>query len=178
MKKLLMFIAMAHFLFLSGCLAGISGKVVDGMTGRPIEKALVVAQWTKEHGFGLTYHDLYKIVETETDKEGNFSIDGAGSPFVEQPQMIIYKEGYIPWRNDTKYPSTDIVKDHEWKDNMTYKLEVFTDDFSYEQLYGFLEFSIIGLGLKETSRFTDVMHKISGKRFEEIENKRTIKMKP
>jgi hypothetical protein len=180
MKKLLMFITitMAQLLFLSGCLAGISGKVVDGVTGKPIEKALVVVQWTKEFGFGLTYHELYKIVETETDNEGTFSISGAGSPFVEPPLMIIYKEGYIPWRNDAIFPSLDNVKGNEWKNNMTYKLEIFTEKYTYGQLYSFLDYGIIGRGGRETPKISELMRKISVHEQAEIEKKMRKDKKP
>jgi hypothetical protein len=178
MRQLSMLIAIASFLLITGCYPGISGRVVDGMTGKPLEGALVVAQWTKEHGFGLTYHDLYKIVETETDKEGIFSIEGPGSPFVEPPEMIIYKEGYIPWRNDAIFPSLDNVKGNEWKSNMTYKLDIFTNKYTYGQLYSFLDYGIIGRGGKETPRISEMMRKISFLEQAEIENKMRKDKKP
>ena len=179
MKRLHFLVVISALIILSGCYSGISGKVVDGVTGEPIEGALVLAQWTKTHGLpGLRYHDLFKIAETLTDKGGLFSLSGTSDPSVEPPQMIIYKEGYIPWRNDAIFPSSDIVKDNEWKDNVTYKLDILTNKFTYVQLYDFLDYSIIGLGLKESSIFSDLMHKISVKRFEEIESKKSKAIKP
>jgi hypothetical protein len=154
MRQFVMLITIASSIFMTGCYPGISGRVVDGMTGKPLEGALVVAQWTKEHGFGLTYHDLYKILETETDKEGYFSIEGPGSPFVEPPEMIIYKEGYIPWRNDMIFPSTDIVKGHEWKDNETYKLNVFSNKYTAVELRDFIDSAMIGFG------YVPIFHRI------------------
>ena len=63
MKKLLVIITLC--LFCSGCYPGIKGTVVDGLTGQPLERALVVAQWTKKHGlWGMQYHDLYKVMTT------------------------------------------------------------------------------------------------------------------
>jgi hypothetical protein len=175
MRQLPFIIAMFALLLLSGCYPGISGRVVDGMTGKPIEKALVVAQWTKEHGFGLTYHELYKIIETETDKEGYFSIEGPGSPYVEPPEMIIYKEGYIPWRNDMVFPSTDKSKGNEWKDNLTYRLDTFTDKYSCEQLSDFIESSIMIVGLKKVPIYHDLRNKIQAKAHDEIYKKKTSK---
>lgn len=145
MKKISLLLLLFLFLICSGCFyPSIHGSVVDETTGKPLEGALVVAQWTKKHGFGLTYHDLYKITETLTDKDGKFSISGTYDPFVEPPEMIIYKEGYIPWRNDSVFPSCNTVKNNEWKNDVTYRLKIFTDEYTYQQLYSFLDFGIIG----------------------------------
>ena len=139
----------------------ITGKVVDSATGKPIEGALVVAQWAKKHGFGLTYHELNKITETLTDKEGSFSLSGNDDPSVEPPEMIIYKQGYVPWRNDSVFPSNNIVKDHEWKDKITYKLKVLTLGYTDRQVYDFLDFgTTISRGLKDSKMFTELMHKL------------------
>jgi len=168
-----MLIAIASFLFMAGCYPGISGKVVDGVTGAPIEGALVLAQWTKTHGLpGLRYHDLFKITETVTDKVGMFSLSGTSDPSVEPPEMIIYKEGYIPWRNDVIFPSLDKVKDNEWNNNVTYKLSAFTNKYTYGQLYSFLDYGIIGRGGSETPKISELMHKISFLEQAEIEKQR------
>jgi hypothetical protein len=131
--------------------------VVDGATGKPIEGALVVAQWTKKHGFGLTYHELILITETLTDKEGKFYIIKTPNDlFVEPPEMIIYKEGYIPWRNDSIFPSLNTVKDNDWKNNVTYNLDVFTDKYTARQLHRFLDYGMMGRGRAEVPIFNKV----------------------
>lgn len=160
----------------SGCshYSDISGKVVDNATGKPIKGAVVVAQWTNTRGIpGMQYHNLHRIVETLTDKEGKFSISGTSGFIINPPEMIIYKEGYTPWRNDQIFPSCNIVKNHEWFSYMTYKLDVFTDKYTFEQLYSFLDAAIMGSGGPETPTFNDLHHKISVKRTQEIENKKT-----
>jgi hypothetical protein len=134
-----MFFALLTLFLLSGCYPTIEGTVVDATTGKPIEGALVLVQWTKEHGFGDPYRTLYKVVETITDKHGYFTINGVYNPFVKPPEMIIYKTGYIPWRNDSIFPSIAVVKNYEWKNKATYKLEEFSDKYSYAQLSSFLE---------------------------------------
>ena len=149
----------------------ITGKVVDGVTGQPLEGALVVAQWTKKHGFGLTYHDLNLITETLTDKEGVFAITKTpNDSFVEAPEMIIYKEGYIPWRNDMIFPggSSKLAKQHEWNNNVTYKLDVFTNKYAYGQLYEFMDYGIIGSGGRDTPIFNELHQKLSVQRSAEI----------
>lgn len=126
---------------LSGCYPGISGKVVDGVTGNPLEGAVVLAQWSKSGGLpGLIHHNLYKIEETETDKEGNFSISGVYDPFVDPPKMVIYKKGFIPWRNDRDFKDKlwSLYDKIIWQDNLTYRLEHWNNQYSKEALSLFL----------------------------------------
>jgi hypothetical protein len=144
----------------------INGKVVDAVTGHPLEGALVVAQWTKTHGLpGMRYHDHYKSIETHTNKDGTFKLSGTNDPFVEPPQMIIYKKGYVPWRNDLIFPSTNLVKKNEWNNDVTYKLEVFSDEYSYSHLYNFINSFIIDLGSKP--EFHTIHNEISDKAVDE-----------
>jgi hypothetical protein len=173
MKQLSMLITIASFLLITGCYPGISGRVVDGMTGKPLEGALVVALWTKTHGiFGMQYHDFFKINETLTNKKGEFALDGTNDLFVEPPEMIIYEEGYIPWRNDMIFPSLDTVKGNEWNNNVTYKLDIFTGKYTFRQLHDFLNYGmLLGLGLKEAPMFNKITNEISTKADKEKDNK-------
>lgn len=176
MKKISFLLLLLLSLVCSGCFySPIHGRVVDETTGKPLEGALVVAQWTKKHGFGLTYHDLYKITETLTDKDGKFSISGTYDPFVEPPEMIIYKEGYIPWRNDAVFPSCNIVKDHEWKNNVTYRLKVFSDEYTAEQVSKFINFGIIGLG--HAPKYHVIHDEISNKAIDEFNTQKANQQK-
>ena len=143
MKQIHIFIVLSALFLLSGCYPTIKGKVVDGATGKPIEGALVVVQWTKERIFPEPVRTLYKIIETQTDKEGNFTISGVNDPFVKPPEMIIYKDGYVPWRNDAIFPSLNIVKKHEWNNNITYKLANFSNKYTYEELSAFFGLGIL-----------------------------------
>lgn len=171
MKGLRTVLVTCVMMIICGCsyYSGISGKVVDNSTGKPIEGAIVVAQWTKARGWlGEQQRELHKIIETLTDKEGKFSLGGTTGFALDPPEMIIYKEGYVPWRNDMIFPSTDIVKNHELKNNETYMLEVFTDEYSFGQLYSFIDSAIIGIGGSETPVFNEMHHNISVKRSTEI----------
>lgn len=163
MKKLKTLILVSFLLLSSGCYyPGINGKVVDTATGQPLEGAVVVAQWTKTRGIpGLQYSDLQKITETLTDKEGTFSLSGTFGLFLEPPRMLIYKVGYIPWRNDMVFPGGHITKDHEWNNDVAYKLDVFTDKYTYRQLYSFLDYGMIGNGRTEVPIISNSMRKIS-----------------
>jgi hypothetical protein len=171
LRKLKTLIWVAIILFCSGCYyPGINGKVVDTATGQPLEGAVVVAQWRKTRGIpGLQYSDLHKSVETLTDKKGAFSLEGAFGLLLEPPRMAIYKAGYIPWRNDMVFPGGHITKNHEWNNNMTYKLDVFTNKFTYRQLYSFLSYGIKVSGDRATPIYDDLMHQISVLEQTEIE---------
>jgi len=171
MKMLRVFLLSWGLVIISGCsyYPDINGRVVDGTTGKPIEGAVVVAQWTKFHGWlGEQQRDLHKIVETLTDKDGKFSLSGDVGFVLDPPQMIIFKEGYIPWRNDSIFPNKDLDK-HEWKNNVTYKLDVFTDKYTAKHLYSFMDSGIIGRGGRETPIISELMHKISKQEQAEIE---------
>lgn len=173
MKSLCVILFIFVMINLSGCYSPIKGKVIDGVTGRPIEGALVVVLWTKKHGFGLTYHSLSMITETLTDKEGTFRI--AKTPndqFVERPRMIIYKEGYIPWRNDMIFPGgTDkLSKNHEWNNNATYKLELMNNSISIEQLSDFIDYGMM-FGIDEVPMFHKLIGKMQSSAHDEVQKK-------
>lgn len=148
MRTLQISILVLLIAFTTGCshYSDITGRVVDSTTGKPIEGAIVVAQWTETRGIpGLQYHNLHKIVETLTDKEGKFSVSGTFGFLVDPPEMIIYKDGYLPWRNDCIFPDKDTQK-NLWNDNVTYKLDILTDKYTAIQIRNFLDSGIIGLG--------------------------------
>jgi len=154
MTKTLQLFIIAFVLQLTGCYLGISGRVIDAETQQPIEGAIVLAQWTKTHGLGLTYHSVYKIVETETDKNGNFLISGAYSPFVNAPTLVVYKQGYVAWRNDFVFP--DYVKRTDynlWQNNYEYRLERFKKAYVMEKHHLFFGRGIMIDGLTRVPKF-------------------------
>jgi hypothetical protein len=156
---------------------GISGKVVDSVTGMPLEGAVVLAQWTKTHGFpGLTSHTVYKIEETETDKEGMFALSGVYSPTVNGPEMVIYKKGYVPWRNDMNFmdPTWEHYKENIWQDNITYKLELWKEEYSKMRLDDFIDIGIIGANYTDTPKFSELKKELG----QEAQPERELKWKP
>lgn len=152
----------------------ITGKVVDSATGKPIEGAVVVAQWTKPRGWlGEQQRELHKIIETLTDREGKFFLSGTTGFVLDPPVMIIYKEGYISWRNDQIFPSCNKVKNNEWNNNVTYRLDVFDTKYSYEQYYQFLDSGIIGLN--NTPIFDKIHNKVHSLKVDELRAKKGTK---
>lgn len=173
MKQVKFVAVIIIIMFISGCYSSIRGRVVDGVSGKPIENALVLVQWTKEHGLGDTYRSLYKVVETLTDKDGNFVVDGVYEPFVKPPQMLIYKEGYVPWRNDMVFPVLAFVKDNEWKNNVTYRLDYLTKGYTYDQISSFISHYIYHLVHTKAPIYDNIYDNLSNKMI--IENRKRDK---
>jgi hypothetical protein len=124
----------------SGCYRGINGKVVDNATGKPLEGALVLVQWTRPDIHSIEGISIEVIMNTETltDKEGRFVISSTPlNPLANPPVMIIYKEGYLPWRNDAKFPSSNTIN-NQWISNVTYGLDIFTNQYTFNQIDSFL----------------------------------------
>lgn len=151
MKTIRAIVIIATLAILGGCYPGISGKVVDGMSGSPIPEAVVLAQWTTTGGLpGLSNHSVYKITETETDKEGHFSISGVYNPFVDPPELVIYKKGYVPWRNDMDFmdPRWSQYDKNIWQNNLTYNLMLLPVGYSKTRLAGFVSTGLMRVGPK------------------------------
>lgn len=128
----------------SSCSAGtseISGTVVDAETGKPIEGAVVLVEWTKTKGFGLTYTESYKVIEVLTDKEGKFAIQGVSAFFV-TPYLTIYKKGYVAWNNEIVFPGYKKRTDFEWGKTTIFKLELFKPEYSYDKHTSFISSAI------------------------------------
>jgi hypothetical protein len=128
-------------IYLSGCYAGITGHVVDAETQRPIEGAIVLVEWTKKHGFGDAWTESYKVVETISDKEGNVKIAGCYSPFVEHPDVTVYKKGYVAWSSRWIFPDNRNRTDFKWSYRI-FKLEHFKNEYSYNAHTSFIALSI------------------------------------
>jgi len=106
----------------------INGKVVDEETGQPLAGVIIVAKWTIEASFVGYDNELLKVMETVTDKDGNYGFPGWGPkllpiltyPFSpsdlfgkgHDPFVVYYKSGYWPAqeKNEVTYPGQDIAR--------------------------------------------------------------------
>lgn len=129
---------MLVMLLLSGCYGPIKGKVVDAETGAPIEGAVAMAEWTMTLGLGNTYTKSAKVVEAVTDKEGNFELGGCYNPFVDEPSLTIYKNGYVAWNSVLIFPDLNVRKDFKWKSDQVFRLEKFKQTYSYDAHVSFI----------------------------------------
>jgi hypothetical protein len=103
MKKSFLFLA-ALIILSQGCSYVVrydgtySGKVVDADTREPIEGAVVLGTWyTVAHTVAGGVHSYYDARETETDRNGEFSIPGMGLRIMsnfEPMNFLIFKSGY------------------------------------------------------------------------------------
>ena len=125
---------------ITGCEGKITGIVVDAETGKAIEGAVILVEWTKTKGLpGLTSHDSYKVVEVVTDKDGKASIEGVSSPFVDYPDVTVYKKGYVAWNNHYVFPDYKKRTDFDWKNNYAFSLEKFKPEYSYDKHASFID---------------------------------------
>jgi len=114
-------------IFLTSCYGEMSGTVIDAETGKPIEGAIVLVEWTKTKGLGLTYTESYKVVETVTDKEGKATISGIFNPLINPPHLTIYKKGYVAWNNEYIFPDYKKRTDFVWTKGYLFKLDKFDE---------------------------------------------------
>ena len=129
----------------SGCYAEMTGIVVDAETGQPIKGAVVLVQWTETKGLpGMSYHELHKIVEVETSEEGKFKVSETSNPLVGPPTVVIYKSGYVAWRNDFIFPGWKKQTNSSYQTGSVIKLEKFKETYSHEEHIDFIEYGIIG----------------------------------
>ena len=122
---------------ITGCYLPISGKVIDAETKQPIEGAIVLVEWTKTIGYGLTRTESYKVAETLSDKDGKFHLPGCYSPFVNLPDVAIYKKDYVTWSSRNIFPSIQTRNDYQWGSGGVYMLEKFREVYSYIEHQGF-----------------------------------------
>ena len=131
MKIKHLFLAVMMSFLSTGCYGEITGTVVDAETGKPIEGAVILVEWTKTKGLGLTHTESYKVVEVLTDKEGKATISGTFSPFVDYPDVAVYKKGYVAWSSRIIFPDHINRTDFKWKNNYVFRLEHFKPEYSY-----------------------------------------------
>jgi len=139
MKKIQSIVVIIMIFLVSGCSGAMSGTVVDDETGKPIGGAIVYVEWTKTKGIGLSHTETYKVIETTTNKEGKFKVSGVLGLFVNPPIIVIYKNGYVAWRNEYIFPGLAKRSDYQGGDNYIFKLTQFRRNYSHSQHISFIE---------------------------------------
>ena len=127
MKAKSLFILCSFSLLLAGCYFPITGRVVDAETNKPIEGAVVLVEWTKTHGIGDRNTELIKMSEVISDNNGSFQLDGLTSPFVDPPNITVYKKNYTAWNNQYIFPIWSRRNDFKWVNNLTVQLNSFKE---------------------------------------------------
>jgi hypothetical protein len=112
-----------------------TGTVIDEETGKPVEGAVAICIWRRgefslnglfEGGFEV----VSKIVETTSDKDGNFYIPGYwGLNIFSTPNLNVYKFGYVLWDSNSIFMDGERTDFN--KDNRIVKLQKWPKDFSF-----------------------------------------------
>lgn len=137
----------------SGCYAEMTGTVVDAESGEPIEGSVVLIEWTKTKGLGLTYTTSYKIVEAITNKEGKYSASGVINPLINPPNVTVYKKGYVAWNDEFIFPDYRPREGFKNKNRMSIKLQRFKKHYSYDEHISFIR-TCIKSSLNNSSKRT------------------------
>ena len=135
-------------------LNAISGTVVDAETGKPIEGAVVLVEWTRTSGkwIGLRATSSYKAIETTTDETGKFTVPDVLNPLVDPPHLTIYKKTYVGWNSQFIFPDYKKRMDFKWGKGNLFKLEKFSESYSYDKHVDF-----IGLCIGLSQNFEEKM---------------------
>ena len=87
----------------------INGKVVDEETGQPLAGVIIVAKWTVDESLVGRNNGLLNVLETVTDKDGNYNFPAWGPkpvPFFPLSPLAVFGSG-----ND---PSVEYFKNDYW----------------------------------------------------------------
>lgn len=139
MKFRLLVVLVLTVVLTAGCYFPISGRVIDAETDQPIEGAVVLVEWTKTHGIGDHSTESYKVVEVVSDKEGKFELSGCFGPFVNEPDVTVYKKGYVAWNNKYIFPDQTRRNDFAWKYGYLFKMDKFKLGYSFIKHQSFID---------------------------------------
>jgi len=105
----------------------ITGKVVDEETGEPLAGVIIVAQWTIDPHFVGYDNELLNVLESVSDKDGNYGFPAWGPKLLsvpavfisasdlfgkgDDPMVVYYKSGYWPAKeyNEVTYSGQEIA---------------------------------------------------------------------
>jgi len=126
---LLFFIAM----LMGGCgyYPPINVMVIDAETKQPIDGAVLLAQWSKTHGYGLTADVNFKVVEAVSDENGNVQVEGLSAMGVNPPKVAVYKRGYVGWSSQHIFPGFKLRKSFVWREGYVFGLLRFNPEYSH-----------------------------------------------
>lgn len=159
-------------LFTTGCYLPISGRVIDAETNQPIEGAVVLVEWTKTKGYGFTYTESVKVAETLSDKDGKYYLPGCFSPFVKEPDVTVYKKGYLAWNSNLIFPNYTKRDDFKWQNESIQKLQKFMSNYSFDAHMSFIRGIVISGPLGQKKQMMEAIKWEEEKAFEERRSKK------
>ena len=133
-------VVLTAVILLGGCgyYPPINVKVIDAETEKPIEGAVLLAQWTISSGMGFNASSNFKVVEVVSDEDGKMYVEGVTKSGVNKPKVTVYKKGYVAWNNRLIFPEYVLRKDFSWADGYIFKLERFKPEYSHSKHVSFI----------------------------------------
>ena len=127
----------------SGCYLPMTGTVVDAESGAPIEGAVLLVEWTKTNvgGGADPYTISHKVAEAVSDRDGKVKMPGCFCPLANEPDVTVYKKGYVAWNNKFIFPDYKKRKDFRWGGD-AFRMERFKDTYSYSDHESFVSRAI------------------------------------
>jgi hypothetical protein len=90
----------------------IRAQVLDAETTLPVAGAIILGVWSKVSNLGGEWRPEFLAVrETETNKEGWFSLEGPGAAGVDEESVTVYRSGYAAWNNLFIFPTSEPRQD-------------------------------------------------------------------
>jgi HEAT repeat protein len=138
-----------------------SGQVVDAVSGKPIEGAVVVCTWDVREFLIESNTRKAAQYETTTDENGRYSIPSQkiiteGISGLEPEHIYIYKNGYVWYRVYDNKPQSFMeyvpgLKLKYQKENNIVKLQPWNEKFSHSEHIGIFDrmWNYVGPKLKE-----------------------------
>jgi len=151
--KVRYFIASMVLVFATaGCYLPMTMTVVDAESSAPIEGAVLLVEWTKTNikGSADPYTTSYKVVEAVSDKDGNVKLPACFCWFTNDPDVTVYKKGYVAWNNKLIFPGYKKRKDFQWG-GKAFRMERFREVNSHDKHVDFIDMAI-GASLKLESK--------------------------
>lgn len=143
MINILKLLIVTALFVLSGCYAGMTGRVIDAETQQPLEGAIVLVEWTKTGGYPFSATTSVHAVEVVSDNDGKVELPGISDLFVNPPHVTVYKQGYVAWNDQFIFPPGYTERtDFKWENNYIFKMEKFKPGYSYDSHTSFLSSAI------------------------------------
>ncbi len=171
------FLSFGMVLMISGCCLSFSplssfprmhGTVVDAESGQPIEGAVVLVEWTVTKGMpGMNVTETYKVIEEATDWEGKVTILGELNPFINPPEVTVYKKGYVAWNSQFIFPNYEKRSDFKWQNGYAFKMEKFRPEYTYSEHWSFISGAVESAPLEKKKLMLNAIRWEEHKAFEE-----------
>lgn len=134
----------------------IKGQVIDAETGKPIEGAAILIDWSRpSFGIpGLSGTTPVETYETTSDTKGYFKVPKHYG-FIYEYILTIYKKGYVCWNNKKVFPSHEERTDFTLKNSVVIKMERFKEEYDKLDHANFTE--AFAIGRSGTGSFNDAI---------------------